>query len=244
MNLSDSILKVKARLGSLLCDDLSEADFVDKLSRLAGESETILRSFQSNNKQRIEVGRDQSVIDWVHSKGITLPQNQVWWWCNPDNRTGRIVGFDGNPLHPDQSFGIPRITNGIDVYIERMDGTLFLGHKDWLKLDRKQSGNGVSKACACGGKDKECPDCGGSGVKEKSSIQKLKQTFKADKVIDSSHLCFAKRVLADKSGASLERFKGAYADMVGKTMDATDGVGIARAFGEYLNKKWETEFTL
>jgi len=73
---------------------------------------------------------DQKVVDWAHAQRITLPRGQFWWWLNPDNRTAFIKGVPN-------SNGIPRITNGIDVYIERADGTLMLGHHDWLKYNRK-----------------------------------------------------------------------------------------------------------
>lgn len=90
----------------------------------------------------------QRVVEWAHKHNIILPQGQHWWFIrerqaeytkgeaknsdllqNPP-RTGCIQGIPN-------SEGIPRITNGIDVYIERPDGTLLLGHRDNLKWDHK-----------------------------------------------------------------------------------------------------------
>lgn len=90
----------------------------------------------------------QRVIEWAHSHGITLPKEQHWWFIRERQAeyakgtakesdllenvptTGYIHGVPN-------SNGYPRITNGIDVYIERFDGSLFLGHRDWLRWDRR-----------------------------------------------------------------------------------------------------------
>jgi hypothetical protein len=89
-----------------------------------GMRQTILREYT-------QFGSDQAALDWAHRNKISLSKGP-WWWLNPDNRTGNIIGLEG-------SHGIPRITNGIDVWIERGDGSTFLGHRDWLKYDRRKA---------------------------------------------------------------------------------------------------------
>ncbi len=249
MNPTEQAIKeLKSKVLALLGDPLSDRQFVDWLATYAARGQKILNppqlGFKDESQRRSvlsDIGQfhsSQAVVDWAHSKHLTLPHNQNWWWCNPDNRTGRILGFDGNPEHPDQSFGIPRITNGIDVWIERMDGTLFKGHRDWLKLDRLQSGNGTSKRCECAGQDKACTLCNGTGILLKSSVQKLNQTGSLAS-IDPQHLRVAKQFLSTEG--ALTRFAVKYQAVVGAVLDATTEEAVARAYGVYIDKKLQEE---
>lgn len=56
--------------------------------------------------------------------------------------TGRFAGpwrltkpFVGQISGLNNSYGTLTATNGIDCYIERADGTLFMGHMDWFVKD-------------------------------------------------------------------------------------------------------------
>jgi len=137
-------------LGILSSPTTDDVAFVEWLQKFADRGNAILHPPQKpsdafNRDIRREFSRfqtDQEAINWAHYKKITLPKGQFWWWFNPECRTGRIVGFDietqvETTKIVDRSFGIPRITNGIDVWIERFDGTIFLGHRDWLIMDRR-----------------------------------------------------------------------------------------------------------
>ena len=72
----------------------------------------------------------QKVVDFAHKHKIILRKGDHYWWLS-DDRTGYIQGLE------DQTRGWPRITNGIDVWIELPDGEVFMGHRDWLKYDRR-----------------------------------------------------------------------------------------------------------
>jgi len=71
----------------------------------------------------------QAVVDWCHKQQLTLDKHS-YWWTLPSEPTGHIRGLDN-------SHGTARITNGIDVWIERADGSLFKGHLAWFIKDKK-----------------------------------------------------------------------------------------------------------
>ena len=158
-NKAKDLLSLRGKLAALcadvpdhvfLADGKAQHDFVEWLKSFSSRAQQIL-----NPPQAVAVTeRDmlkafggfknaQRVVDWCHEKKITLPHNQHWWFLgnqepgNPKCRTARIEGFDGNNSHPDATVGHPRITNGIDVYIERADGSTLLGHRDWLIWQRR-----------------------------------------------------------------------------------------------------------
>ncbi len=75
--------------------------------------------------------KDCRVIDWCHQHHVLLTKNSKkfpWRWIDSDEIPGMINGFP-------TCRGIPRITNGILVYLERGDGSTFLGHMDWFMPD-------------------------------------------------------------------------------------------------------------
>lgn len=75
-------------------------------------------------------GQSVQVVEFANKHKILLNPKEMWWMLEQGMRTGYIHGLEN-------SRGIPKITNGIDVWIERADGTIFKGHRDWLKWDRK-----------------------------------------------------------------------------------------------------------
>lgn len=122
------------QIGLLAKDAQIIAATVQSLNRLAS-SNSVARKPKATKviKEIHGFGVQQRVVDWCHKHKITLPKKELWWWLDKgDTNTGYIKGLL-------MSRGYPRITNGIDVWIERPDGTLFKGHKDWLKWDRRPS---------------------------------------------------------------------------------------------------------
>lgn len=87
-------------------------------------------------RQWKEFTNDQRVVDFCEAKRLTLTRGRQWYWCskqtNKDGtpRLGEVIGLPG-------SRGTPRITDGVNVWIELLDGTMFLGHQDWFKGDRR-----------------------------------------------------------------------------------------------------------
>lgn len=112
-------------------------------------------------------GQSLDVVQWCNEHKILLKKGDIWWWLvRPESsakipkvdktltgskleraikarelalrripeariRTGYIQGLEA------ETRGYPRITNGIDVWIERHDGTLFKGHRQWLVWDKR-----------------------------------------------------------------------------------------------------------
>jgi hypothetical protein len=79
------------------------------------------------------MGTAQAVVDFCNKHNITLPKDEYWYCINANGRTARIQGLESSV----KAHGIPRITNGIVVWMELGNGELFLGHRDWLKYDRR-----------------------------------------------------------------------------------------------------------
>lgn len=80
-------------------------------------------------------GTDQAVVDFAQKHHLILPQGEFWYTMNHKGRTAWIDGLEQSV----RCHGIPRITNGITCYIELGDGSLVLGHRDWLKYDRRKA---------------------------------------------------------------------------------------------------------
>lgn len=162
----NSLSELKSKVRALLDSPSTDREFVDWLGAYAKHAKELLdgNSHQQNGLSEIQrrdlisslsrFNSDQKAIDWAHEHKITLGKGVFWWWLNPDNRTGKIVGLDN-------SAGYPRITNGIDVWIERFDGSIFLGHRDWLKYDRRVNPASLPDLEKVKGKDspvlKACP---------------------------------------------------------------------------------------
>lgn len=81
----------------------------------------------------VNLGIGQAVVDFCNKHKLTLPKNEYWYCINGQGRTATIQGLEKSV----KAHGIPRITNGVVVWMELGDGTLFLGHRDWLKYDRR-----------------------------------------------------------------------------------------------------------
>jgi len=135
---------LRLKVAKLLEEPLQPADFIGWLSRYAARGNDLLHGVSEqavSEPQRRDMLKDlarfqsdQTVVDWANEHKILLDKGVFWWWLNPDEKTAKINGLDN-------SQGIPRITNGIDVWIERGDGSVFKGHRDWLKYDRRKATN-------------------------------------------------------------------------------------------------------
>src|SRR5690349_3696963 len=80
-----------------------------------------------------KLGTNQAVVDFCNKHHIILPKNEYWYCINSKERTATIIGLETSI----KAHGIPRITNGVVVWMELGNGELFLGHRDWLKYDRR-----------------------------------------------------------------------------------------------------------
>jgi hypothetical protein len=69
---------------------------------------------------------DQRVVDFCHQHSLTLSGERQWYWVTKQT-AGAVNGLPGTN-------GIPRLYNGVDVWIELVpSGKMFLGHIDWWK---------------------------------------------------------------------------------------------------------------
>jgi hypothetical protein len=113
-------------------------DFIYALKRLSGKASMMDVEDVKVPERDIRtcfsgLGTRQAVIDFCALHHITLPKNEYWYCINANGRTAWIEGLEASK----RAHGIPRITNGVVVWMELADGTLFLGHRDWLKYDRR-----------------------------------------------------------------------------------------------------------
>lgn len=76
----------------------------------------------------LQWAKDTRVIDFVNQKHIMLNRKTVWRWIDADEIPGMIWALP-------TLRGIPRITDGMIVYCEKPDGTVFQGHLDWFIKD-------------------------------------------------------------------------------------------------------------
>ena len=108
-----------------------------RLSTADGAEPGESHATESLSREYKEFTRDQRVVDFAHAHKLTLGRKRQWYWCsNQENkdgspRWGNIVGLP-------TTHGIPRITNGVDVWIELTSGELFLGHQDWWQGERRE----------------------------------------------------------------------------------------------------------
>ncbi len=113
-------------------------DFLKRLIKVASEANRMLRKDEAsqllNQTQQEQANRDwtnftssQGVVDFCQAKNLTLPHKQGWWMV-PKQPFGTISGLEKST----KATGHARITNGIDIWLECADGTLFKGHRDWF----------------------------------------------------------------------------------------------------------------
>ncbi len=84
----------------------------------------------------------QQVVDFCHKHKLTLAHNSFWWWLSSD-QPGHLTGIVANG--DEVIRGIPRITDGIQMWVERPDGQLSLVHREWWRKDKKLSQAGPTK---------------------------------------------------------------------------------------------------
>lgn len=77
---------------------------------------------------QVQWAKDCRIVDWCHKHHILLRGKHPWRWIDSDEVGGMIWALP-------TLRGIPRVTNGILVYCERPDGTVFQGHMDWFIKD-------------------------------------------------------------------------------------------------------------
>jgi hypothetical protein len=80
-------------------------------------------------RQWAEFTRDTQVIEFCERKKLLPSKGRMWFWVT-EQREGEIIGLP-------TCRGTPRITNGVEVWIEKSDGSLFLGHQDWFQGDSR-----------------------------------------------------------------------------------------------------------
>lgn len=134
-----------------LCNNtaFSDVEFVEWLTTYAKRGDDILnppdnavesaptadalRSFR-------RFANNQRVTDFCLKHNLQLKHGSFWWYLS-DERPGHVWGLEARSDEAMASRGIARLTDGIQLWIERADGSLFLGHREWWRKDRKQSGN-------------------------------------------------------------------------------------------------------
>src|ERR1041385_5030929 len=126
----------RVSLQRLLAEPLSDEQLLvsvrDELRRLERPSpplsEPQIRDVRASLRR---FSTSTEVIRFCDKHKITLPHNEFWYLCNLDERFAVINGLEN-------SRGIPRISNGVEVWIERPDRTLFKGHRAWLRYDKRK----------------------------------------------------------------------------------------------------------
>jgi len=104
-----------------------------------------------------EFTNDQRVVEFCEQKKLTLHKGRQWYWCTNQRRPdgslkyGAIIGLE-------HKRGVPRITNGVDVWIELEDGEMFLGHRDWWKGEKLMGTNNRIGNRASGPKAKKAKE--------------------------------------------------------------------------------------
>lgn len=144
------LFEIKQRIQHLLNEPHDDKEFVEWMKSYVVRAQEVLHptSATITEEQRKTILRnmkqfqlDQRVVDWSAKNKVLLAHNEYWWWLNDDERPAH---FHGLP----ETRGIPRITNGIDVWSELFSGKLFKGHRDNLVYERRSrkatNGNGSS----------------------------------------------------------------------------------------------------
>lgn len=133
-----------------LYDLMERASHADALERECAELRKLVSALKERRAEKVVVqqpkvterdirtcfvnlGINQAVVDFCNKHRIILPKNEYWYCINGQGRTAWIQGLEASK----RAHGIPRITNGIVVWMELGNGELFLGHRDWLKYDRR-----------------------------------------------------------------------------------------------------------
>jgi len=141
--MTDPLLDIKFKVRALLDHPCDASDFARWLSAYAARANELVHSGKAGPSGNREAQRrdlladlsrfqsDQLCIDWAHKHKLVLRDGVFYWWLNPENRVATLHALEGTTR------GIPRITNGIDVWLELPDGRPFLGHRDNLKWERR-----------------------------------------------------------------------------------------------------------
>lgn len=136
MSKETDIKDLKAKVMGLISRHTGDREFIDWLILYAKRGQEILHG--GHEEPPSDVCResrlfhnDQKVVDFAHAKHLVLDKRCLWWWIR-DQHEGEIQGLPGIR-------GTERITNGIIVYIEKGDGTVVQGHREWFKKDKKAS---------------------------------------------------------------------------------------------------------
>lgn len=100
-------------------------------------SEQTVKETEEQGKDRLMAlcswAKDVKTQDWVMMHpDVHIDRKSTWRWVNKETETPGMI----NAL--ERFRGIPRITNGILVYCERGDGSVFKGHLDWFVKDEKE----------------------------------------------------------------------------------------------------------
>jgi|ERR1043165_4725375 hypothetical protein len=140
-------------------DDASERAALQALHKLCGTWQQrihyVLNPPQTANADQVadanrsnkQFTLDQRVVDFCHSKKIVLNPKEQWYWCRDQHHKdgspayGHITGIEARNGEP-RLRGVARITDGVLIWVEREDGTMFQGHRDWFKVERKVEVNG------------------------------------------------------------------------------------------------------
>lgn len=118
----------------LRCDDITVAEYGRSLEQALREFYSLTRESslptekqtEDSNLALLSWARDVKTMDFVQLHSLNLDRKTQWRWVQDDIE---IYGqCNWSKLSKFQ--GVPRITNGIFVYIERGDGTVFKAHLD------------------------------------------------------------------------------------------------------------------
>lgn len=155
MNQTPQELKdFQAKVRRELAEPMDAREFCQELQRYAKQGQVLLAPavaevFDEMTQRRDEqaFSNPQMVVEWCHKHKVVLKAKMSHWFMNLEKKVGYINGLEK------ESVGIPRVTNGIDVWIERADGTIFVGHRDWLiyykvQKDRAADGTRPTKSAA------------------------------------------------------------------------------------------------
>lgn len=135
--LLDLVSKVKQLCLATQEGSILLPDFVSWLTTYLQRANDLiqLRPTSDDAQQQETAERDwhiwcsgQNVVDFCEAHKLVLDKHNYWWWL-ATQPIGHIRGLD-------KSQGKAVITNGIDVWIERADGSLFKGHLDWFIKDK------------------------------------------------------------------------------------------------------------
>ena len=94
---------------------------------------------QSEEKEaRVAKPISDEMVAWLNAKRMVVKDLTKWRWITSTD-PGEINGLP-------TSRGKARMTNGILVLVERLDGSVMIGHFDWWKWDKATVGKREQKA--------------------------------------------------------------------------------------------------